>query len=260
MQMEELQSGTTEPIAAAASETKPARNIKKTVLWVVVLLIATAGIGIAVFYYIDDANTWIRTNNAFVDGKIYRITAQIPAKVERIHVFEGDRVEEGATLVGLAPNLNTLGISREDMRVNYEAAELLFMQTEIRSPAAGYAASLQVDAGEHVLPGQTLMSIVNLSNLWIEANFSEEHIRHVRVGQLAEVTIDAYPEKILTGRVVNILPAGGSVFSLFPPDATAGNWVRVAQRIPVKIVLDPSEAHSDLQLRIGMLARVRVKR
>jgi len=95
--------------------------------------------------------------------------------------------------------------------------------------------------------------------IWITANFSEEQVRHLRVGQQVDIYVDAYPDEQLRGEVANIMPVGGSAFALFPPDATAGNWVRVPQRIPVRIVFE-KENNENSRLKIGMLARVRVER
>ena len=105
------------------------------------------------------------------------------------------------------------------------------------------------------------MSVVNLNDLWIKANFTEEQVSNNRIGQEVDIYVDTYPGEPLLGKVASIMPAGGLAFALFPPDATAGNWVRVPQRIPVKIVFDEDEDRGeDLRLRIGMLARVSVER
>lgn len=232
------------------------RALVSIFVFIFVLLVA----GVAAFFYARHINQWVRTNNASIDGKIHKVSNQIPGMVKDITVDEGVFVEKGALLASLVPNLQSMGIRRSDLRTNIEEAELLYAQTKIVAPASGYVANLQVKAGEHIAPGQILMSIVNLDSLWIRANISEEYIRYVKIGQEVDIYVDAHPDKVFRGSVASILPAGGSVFSLFPPDAAAGNWVRVAQRIPVKIVFDDDAKNSGLLLRIGMLARVRVKK
>jgi len=264
--MEDIRNETTMPsIPGSDTEDKSTQNTKgkisrKALVSIIVFVFVLAGAGIGAFFYIDYANQWVRTNNASVDGRIYQVTAQIPGRIETVEVTEGMFVQAGKLLATIYPNLPGMGVSRENLRVHTEEAELLYLQTKIYAPTSGYVAQIQAKAGEHILAGQGVMHIVNLDDLWIRANFSEEHIRYIRVGQQVEIQIDAYPEHRLTGRVANILPAGGSVFSLFPPDATAGNWVRVAQRIPVKIVFDGNSQSGNLSLRVGMLARVRVKK
>jgi len=264
--MEDIRNKTTMPsIPGSDTEDKGTPNTRgkisrKALVSILVFVFVLVAAGIGAFFYIDYANQWVRTKNASVDGRIYQVTAQIPGRIENVEVTEGMFVETGSLIATIYPNLPSMGIRREDLRVNTEEAELLYLQTKIIAPASGYVAQILAKAGEHVQAGQGVMHIVNLNDLWIRANFSEEHIRYIRVGQQVEIQIDAYPEHSLTGRVANILPAGGSVFSLFPPDATAGNWVRVAQRIPVKIVFEGNSQTEDLLLRVGMLARVRIKK
>jgi len=267
-------------------------TISTNALVTVLLLIVVLGIAaLGAYLYIDYADQRVSTNNASIEGRIYNVSVLVPGKIERIDVKEGTFVEQGDSLAALDSTLQDLGIRkieaairaneltiekldlpgaaadielsrvrREELRLHLEKAKLLYDQTKIISPASGYVAHMQVEAGEYVVPGQTIMSIVNLEDLWITANFTEQQIRHIRIGQAVDIYIDAYPDEEFTGRVASIMPAGGAAFALFPADATAGNWVRVAQRIPVKIVFDDTRENDDLLLRIGMLARVRVER
>lgn len=283
--MGDIESSVAESAVTENREEKRSKGISgkaatsRKVLTAVFLLIVVLGAaGAGVYIYIDYADQWVSTNNAFIEGRIYSVSAEIPGKLESINVSEGAFVEKDASLAVLDSTLHGLGVKRieaairgneltfdkmarrDELRIHLAEAVLLYQKTRILSPAAGYVAHLQAEAGEYVVPGQTLMSVVNLDDLWITANFSEEQVRHIRVGQAVDIFVDAYPEEALTGKVANILPAGGSAFALFPPDATAGNWVRVAQRIPVRIVFDDSGKKDDLLLRIGMLARVRVER
>jgi len=256
----------------------------------IVLLLSTAGIG--AYFYMDYADQWVSTNNAAVDGKIYAVITEVSGRVEKIHEVENARVIKSEPIVDIdythqsisirkikaAIRANALAIAelikqphavseleiararRDELNLLLEEAEFLYRQTRILSPAYGYVAQMQVEAGEYVMPGQTLMYVVDLDNLWITANFSEEQVRYLRVGQVVDIYVDAYPDNALKGKVARIMPAGGSAFALFPPDATAGNWVRVSQRIPVRIEFEMNRNGGDLPLRIGMLARVRVER
>jgi len=264
----------------------------KSLVSVIVLILLLAAAGVGAYFYIDYADQWVSTNNASVDGRIFSVAALLPGSVEEIHVAESSRVAKDEPLATIDSTLQDLGIRkietairandlmirklddqpeaaheielakarRDELSLLLEEAWFMYRQTSIFSPADGYVAQLLVEAGEYVMPGQTLMSIVNLDDLWITANFSEEQVRHLRVGQEVDIYVDAYPSEQMRGTVENIMPAGGSAFALFPPDATAGNWVRVSQRIPVRIALEDDGDNEDLRLRIGMLARVRVER
>jgi len=264
----------------------------RALICVILLIVLFIAAGVGVYFYTEYADQWVSTNNAFVEGRIYGVSVQTPGKLESIHVSESTFVEKGTLLATLDSRLQRLGVKRietairanelsieklegmpeatdeleiaktrgEELDILLEEAELMVKQTEIFAPASGYVAHLQSEQGEYALPGQPLMSIVNLDDLWVTANFGEDQIRHIRVGQEVEIYVDAYPNESLVGRVDSIMPAGGSAFALFPPDATAGNWVRVVQRIPVKIVFDENQEKNELLLRIGMLARVRVER
>jgi membrane fusion protein (multidrug efflux system) len=123
--------------------------------------------------------------------------------------------------------------------------------TRIVAPTDGVVGERKVRAGQLVSPGTQVISLVRLPNVWIVANYKETQLAHVRVGDKAEVTVDGVPGVVFTGYVDTISPASGSQFSLLPPDNATGNFTKVIQRIPVKIVLDP---HRDLidHLRPGM--------
>jgi len=137
-------------------------------------------------------------------------------------------------------------------------AELDLEHTTLRAPALGHVTQKSVETGRMVSRGQTLMAVVPLraEELWITANFKETQLTHVKPGQRVKIKVDTYPGHELTGTVESIMAGTGSVFSLFPPENASGNFVKVVQRIPVRIKLDAPgpEASSEEapQLRIGM--------
>ncbi|MBS3948147.1 MAG: HlyD family secretion protein [Dethiobacter sp.] len=255
----------------------------------VIAILAAAGTGI--YLYIEYQNQWVTTNNAVVEGRIYTVSSPVPGLVGAIAADENTRVSKGDLLSEIDSTLQELSVQKikaaieannltlealgvqperkvdlemararqRELKLLLEEAEFLLHQFQIRSPAAGYIANRLVETGEYVFPGQPLMSVVNLEDLWITANFTEEQIKYLRQGQEVDIHIDAFPEERLRGRVAGVMPAGGAAFSLFPPDATAANWVRVAQRIPVRIILEDA-IPENMRLRQGMLARVRVER
>jgi membrane fusion protein (multidrug efflux system) len=130
-------------------------------------------------------------------------------------------------------------------------AELNLGYTRIAAPAAGYVTRKSVQTGNQVKDGQPLMAVVDLDSLYIVANYKETEMGHIRPGQTVRITVDAYPGRDLTGKVDSIMAGTGVSFSLFPAENATGNYVKVVQRIPIKIVLDPG-ADKDRLLRVGM--------
>ncbi len=130
-------------------------------------------------------------------------------------------------------------------------ARLQLSYATVAAPASGVVSKKDVEVGQLVAAGQPLMAIVEGSEVWVVANFKETQLRKMRVGQAAEFTVDAYPKKVFRGRVDSFSAATGAKFSLLPPDNATGNFTKVVQRVPVKIV--PTEApDARYPLRAGM--------
>ena len=124
---------------------------------------------------------------------------------------------------------------------NLQQAQLNADYTTIRAPITGRVTKKAVELGQVVSPGQPLLSVVDLDDLWVVANYKETELTNVRPGQRATVHVDTYPGKVFRGRVDSIQGGSGAVFSLLPPENATGNYVKIVQRIPVKIVLDRGE-------------------
>ncbi len=137
----------------------------------------------------------------------------------------------------------------QQARANLEAAELQLSYTTITAPIDGQVTRKTVEVGQIVQPGQGLMTIIPLHDVWVTANFKETQLADVRPGQKAEVKVDMYGRKVV-GRVDSIAGATGARLSLLPPENATGNFVKVVQRIPVKIVFDALP--SGVVLRPGM--------
>jgi membrane fusion protein, multidrug efflux system len=137
-----------------------------------------------------------------------------------------------------------------------EQAELDLQYCTIVAPVAGVV-NKNIEVGMNVQPGQQLLSLVPLDDVWVTADFKETQLRHMRPGQPAEISVDAFGRKY-KGHVDSIAGASGSRFSLLPPENATGNYVKVVQRIPVKIVLEPGENKQHL-LRPGMSVEPRVE-
>jgi membrane fusion protein (multidrug efflux system) len=138
----------------------------------------------------------------------------------------------------------------DEARAKLDAARLNLSYTEVVAPVDGVATHKQVEPGQIVQLGQGLLVVVPLQDVWVTANFKETQLRKMKPGQKAEVTVDTYGQTF-SGHVDSIAGATGSLLSLLPPENATGNYVKVVQRIPVKIVLDPIP-ESKAVLRPGM--------
>ncbi len=141
----------------------------------------------------------------------------------------------------------------KEAKARLEQARLNLGYTKLVAHFSGYVTRRQVKVGNWVQPGQPLMVLVPLeiTDLWINANYKETQLTNVCIGQPAEITVDAYPKTEFKGRVESIMAGTGAAFSLLPPENATGNWVKVVQRVPVKIVLLPPFPE-DRPLRLGM--------
>ncbi len=138
------------------------------------------------------------------------------------------------------------------------AAALAAVRTRVFAPANGMVAQRSAQVGKRVSTGERLLTIVPLDQLWVDANFKEVQIKDIRPGQSATVTADIYGSSVIYhGKVAGIEAGTGSAFALLPPQNATGNWIKVVQRAPVRIVLDPGELRLH-PLRIGMSATVSV--
>jgi membrane fusion protein (multidrug efflux system) len=131
-------------------------------------------------------------------------------------------------------------------------AKLALERTRVLAPTSGQVARRAVQVGERVKPGDALMSLVPLDTVWVDANFKETELPDVRIDQPAELTSDFYGGSVVFhGRVLGLAPGTGSAFALLPPQNATGNWVKIVQRVPVRIALDPKELQEH-PLRIGL--------
>src|ERR1700730_3638774 len=135
-------------------------------------------------------------------------------------------------------------------KADLDQAQLNLQYTKIVAPVNGIVSNRSVEVGQNVTVGQELMKLINLDDVWITANLKETQLREMKVGQRVTIEVDATGKKY-NGKVDSIAGASGARFSLLPPENATGNYVKVVQRIPVKIVLDPGE-NKDHELRPGM--------
>jgi membrane fusion protein (multidrug efflux system) len=138
-----------------------------------------------------------------------------------------------------------------------EATKLDLSYTEVRSPITGIITRKSVHVGNRIQPGEPLMALVPVDRLYVTANFKETQLTDVRVGQPADIQADIYPGFVYRGHVDSISVGTGAAFALLPPENATGNWVKVVQRVPVKVVLN-EKPPSDKQLRMGLSVEVTV--
>jgi len=140
----------------------------------------------------------------------------------------------------------------QSQRAAYRDAWIALHRTAIVSPISGYVAQRSVQLGQRVQQGEPLMMVIPLQDVWLDANFKEQQLRNLRIGQPVKITSDLYGRSVVFhGRVFGLQAGTGAAFSLLPPQNASGNWIKVVQRVPVKVLLDPKElaAHP---LRVGL--------
>lgn len=138
------------------------------------------------------------------------------------------------------------------------AAFLDRARVSVLAPVSGYVARRSVQVGQRVQPGAPLMAVIPLDQVWVDANFKETQLRHMRIGQEVELESDLYGgEAVFKGRVQSLGAGTGSAFSLLPAQNASGNWIKIVQRLPVRIALDPGQLKTH-PLRIGLSMQAQV--
>jgi membrane fusion protein, multidrug efflux system len=193
----------------------------------------------------DQAAAAAKSNRAAVVSA----TAAVQADEQALHQAEGKVLQAQADLrnAGTAPQQVSLNLAKAEAadaqvlqrRAQYAQAELNLSYTVILSPVTGIVGKRSVEVGQNVSIGQELVDIVPLDDVWVTANFKETQLAHMRPGQPVEIKVDAYGRK-WKGHITNLGGGTGSVFSLLPPENATGNYVKVVQRVPVRIDFDRS--------------------
>src|SRR5438132_12988922 len=177
------------------------------------------------------------------DAALGKARAALVAEQSQLAVLESQKREEQAKLA--------------QARASLQLAQNDLDNTVIRAPVAGVAGNRAGQVGQYVKPGTQLLSLVPLARIYVTANFKETQLTRIRPGQLAEVSVDAYPDLTLEGRVESFAPASGAQFSLLPPDNATGNFTKIVQRVPVRIAL-PENGPLAGMLRPGLSVTVTV--
>jgi membrane fusion protein (multidrug efflux system) len=209
---------------------------------------------------LDNSKTSYRAARAQLDGA----RAKLESAKKQLAAQEADIQLREANVALAATGKEQAEIKErqtEAQKANVELAkeqvkqaELNLSYTTIVSPADGYVTRKKIEAGQYVTPGQQLFAVapVKPPSVWITANYKETDLTDVRPGQPVDIEVDTYPGLRIKGKVNSIMAGTGAVFSLFPPENATGNFVKVVQRIPVKITIDEKDWKSLPPLRIGM--------
>lgn len=144
----------------------------------------------------------------------------------------------------------------KEAKAQYDAAMFEVNRTQVKSLADGVVSNMKLQVGEWVNRGQTVFSLIESGPPWVEANFKETQLTYMREGQGVKVVADAYPNVEWSGTLASIAPASGAEFAVLPPQNATGNWVKVVQRIPVRVQLERGGGHPPL--RAGMTVSVRI--
>ena len=212
----------------------------------------------------DAASATADAQRATVDSARSQVTeaqAGIPAaqsKLAQAHAAEQQArgelqsAETGPQRVAMTKAQASAAEARvQQARATLSQAELNLQYTSVKAPIRGIVSKKGINVGQVVQAGQPLLAIVNVDDVWITANFKETQLKNMRPGQRATVDVDAFGGREFTGKVDSIAGATGARFSLLPPENATGNFVKVVQRVPVKIILDPGQDPEHL-LRPGM--------
>lgn len=159
-------------------------------------------------------------------------------------MIEGTSVDDNPAVLAAIAKLRDAAITLSHMRLT--------------APVDGVVARRNVQIGQHVAPGTPLMAVVPLAGVWIDANFKEDQLEDVRVGQPATITTDMYGSRVIYhGRVLGLGAGTGAAFALLPPQNASGNWIKIVQRLPVRVALDAAQLREH-PLRIGLSVTVQI--
>jgi membrane fusion protein (multidrug efflux system) len=199
------------------------------------------------------ANDKARAQLRAVDSQISALESALSGatqQVSRARAQLQSAMSERANVDVQQRKVESLRAKRDKSMADLEAARLNLSYCHVVAPIDGYIAQRNIQVGDRVQPGQAIMAVVPLKKIYIEANFKETQLTNVRLGQPASIAADIYPGYTYIGKVAGIRAGTGAAFSLIPPENATGNWIKVVQRIPVRIELDQPPPR-DRPLRVG---------
>jgi membrane fusion protein, multidrug efflux system len=183
--------------------------------------------------------------------KIAQITAERSSTLAKKHVISQQEMDTAQA------NFHAALARLEAETASVKQAALNLQYTTVTAPTNGWIANLSLREGDTLISNQSYFALISDSEYWIDANFKETQLANIRVGQKADIEVDMYPGHQFEGTVESISGGAGNVFSLLPPENSSGNWVKITQRIPVKIRVNTVDPH--YPLRIGTSANISLR-
>ena len=242
------------------------RKVLFIILPVVVLALGASG----GWYWWNVLRFLQSTDDAYVQSDISLISPKVEGYLKEVRVADNQEVAEGDVLFVIDDRDFAAKVAqaeaavtteeesrREQARATLQLARNDLDNTVIRAPVSGVAGNRAGQVGQYVKAGTQLLSLVPLSRVYVSANFKETQLTHMRPGQLAEVSVDAYPDLVIDGRIESFAPASGAQFSLLPPDNATGNFTKIVQRVPVRVAL-PADSPLTGRLRPGLSVTVTI--
>ncbi|MEB3735879.1 HlyD family secretion protein [Halopseudomonas pachastrellae] len=201
--------------------------------------------------------TPLRQSGYASEEQLSNYRAQLEVARAQVSKAQADRQTQQLAKETLAADIARLDAQIQVAEAAVQQAKLDLERTEIRAPVAGRIGQRNVRIGQNVSSGSNLLAVVPDTELWIKANFKETQISRMHEGLKAELVFDTFPDQPVTGTLQSLFPASGAQFSLLPPDNATGNFTKVVQRIPVKLVIDEDNPLAGL-IRPGMSVMVKV--
>ena len=195
-----------------------------------------------------------------LDFKIKSLESSVKGldeKIKNVLIANSVAKKDMAKVSSAEDNLKSLLKERDYLKNALEEARLNLSYCWVKAEINGYIGGSKVQRGNWVMPGQPLMVIIPLDKVYVEANFKETQLKDIRIGQEVGIKSDMYPGKVFKGHVMGIRAGTGQAFSLLPPENASGNWIKVVQRVPVRIKLD-NYSYTENPLRVGTSLEVTV--
>lgn len=236
---------------AVAAPIRKGRKVPWRVVLPILLLIA-AGAAALGHNYLQDQASYVSTDNAQIAGALIQVGAMNAGRVDALSVDLGDTVQQDQ-VIGTVLLPSTLNVSQSGTpRLGFVGSEN--QRVEIRSSVSGIVVARQAHVGDTIAAGQPMITMVDPTRLWVQAQIEETRIGRVRVGQPVDVHVDSLG-KTLNGKVLAVNRASSATFSLLPSSNASGNFTKVTQLVPVKISID----YGDLPLVLGGSVEVRIR-
>ncbi|MFN8473035.1 MAG: efflux RND transporter periplasmic adaptor subunit [Anaerolineae bacterium] len=251
--------GAAQPGAGARPNTAPKPQAKsrgrgwlRLLIVLIVLLGLAAVAGSFGLRYYQDQQMYVSTDNALVTGALVQVGGLNAGRVSQIGADIGDAVQKNQVVANISVPSSVGTMPNGQPRLDYRGTD--DMQVPVRAPMDGVVVARSANPGDTVTAGQSLLTIIDPSQLWVNAQIEETKVGRLKVGQPVEVSVDTL-DRVLPGKVAAIGRASAATFSLIPSTNTSGNFTKVTQLVPVKITVD----YGQLPLTLGSSVEVKIR-